>query len=198
MGRGRSRNAWIVLMIATLAFQSPPSGLAADANDILQKLLCHVGQTCNAPPGGATRGLTPVLDRQQQQEAIGKAAQLGGLPSIDLDIYFAFDSAKIARFAIHDLEQLGQALSDPRLGAAHFALVGHTDYHGSVDYNQQLSEARANAIRDFIVIGYRIDPARLQAYGVGALDPKDPSDPFSALNRRVQIVNIGSLTIPKE
>jgi OmpA-OmpF porin, OOP family len=47
---------------------------------------------------------------------------------------------------------------------------GHTDSRGLASANQQLSEARANAVRDYL-IGRGIDGARLKATGYGAGKP---------------------------
>lgn len=170
------------------------------AGEIIEKLLCQSSQACNnevqpVPGTAESRGLTPILDPEQQQQMVSEQAQSGMLPSIDLDIYFPFNSTRITRSALSDLTQLGLALSDRRLSDAHIAIIGHTDHKGSANYNLRLSELRAHAVRDFIVKRFLADPTKLQAYGVGSSEPKVVSNLFSALNRRVQIVNIGRATM---
>ena len=69
---------------------------------------------------------------------------------------------------------------------------GHTDNVGAQDYNQQLSEARAQAVRDAL-IAKGISAERLTAKGYGLSMPVDSNDTEEgrAKNRRVQLTRIG-------
>jgi OOP family OmpA-OmpF porin len=49
-------------------------------------------------------------------------------------------------------------------------VVGHTDRTGGRQANQELSLRRAQAVKDYL-IGQRIDPERIQAEGVGSVQP---------------------------
>ena len=66
---------------------------------------------------------------------------------------------------------------------------GHTDSDGSDDYNQQLSQARAEAYRDAL-IGLGVSPDRLVAEGAGESEPVALNDTpeNKAKNRRVEFV----------
>jgi outer membrane protein OmpA-like peptidoglycan-associated protein len=125
-----------------------------------------------------TRGLTVATEEQQ--------------PQMDMRIQFEFGSAGLTDSARRVLDELGAALQSPELSAYRFSLVGHTDAVGSEAYNLKLSQARARAVRDYLVGNYQVSPERLRASGVGESDPADPADPESALNRRVVITNLGS------
>lgn len=70
-----------------------------------------------------------------------------------------------------------------------FAVEGHTDAKGDADYNQKLSEARAQAVRDFLKTR-GVDQDRLVVAGKGATDLANSDQPFAAENRRVRIVNL--------
>jgi outer membrane protein OmpA-like peptidoglycan-associated protein len=72
-------------------------------------------------------------------------------PSIDLYIPFEYNSDKLKTEALLTLKRLGAALKDPRLGGYRFKIAGHTDAKGSAEYNQKLSERRAEAVRNYIV-----------------------------------------------
>jgi len=101
-----------------------------------------------------------------------------------LDVKFAFDNAGIASGYEADLLKLRQILQDiPEIS---ISLEGHTDWTGTVAYNQKLSEKRANAARDFILKGTTIDPARVTATGYGKSRPIGSNYSFAgrALNRR--------------
>lgn len=72
---------------------------------------------------------------------------------------------------------------------AHVTLVGHTDSSGDAAANLALSQARAAAVRDWLV-ARGIAPARLDAQGVGALAPRDTNatEEGRARNRRVEVL----------
>jgi outer membrane protein OmpA-like peptidoglycan-associated protein len=114
------------------------------------------------------------------------------VPSIDLTVNFAFDSSKLDNETLLTLKRLGTALQDPRLAHFTFLIVGHTDSKGSDEYNQKLSEQRANAVRDHLIFFYDVAPERLAAVGYGKQRLLKPEDPENASNRRVQIINVGS------
>jgi outer membrane protein OmpA-like peptidoglycan-associated protein len=113
------------------------------------------------------------------------------LPSIDLHIPFEFDSDKLTTEALLTLKRLGAALQDSRLSGYRFRIAGHTDAKGSAEYNQKLSERRAEAVRNYLVFQYDIDADRIETVGFGKSQLLDPSKPEDGINRRVQVINIG-------
>jgi outer membrane protein OmpA-like peptidoglycan-associated protein len=112
-------------------------------------------------------------------------------PSIDLYIPFEYNSDKLKTEALLTLKRLGAALKDSRLSGYQFEIAGHTDAKGSVEYNQKLSERRAEAVRDYIVFQYDIERDRIKTVGFGKTQLLDPSKPEDGINRRVQVINIG-------
>jgi outer membrane protein OmpA-like peptidoglycan-associated protein len=114
------------------------------------------------------------------------------LPSVDLEVLFEFDSARMTPAAVEALTPLGHALSDPRLADGQFLIAGHTDGKGRASYNQELSQRRADAVREFLIANFKIDGGRLVAKGFGESRLKNPQQPRAAENRRVQIVNLTS------
>ena len=132
-----------------------------------------------------TRSLT--LDERQEVAAIAKER-----PSIDLEIYFDFNSAEIASKAVPDLMSLGRALTDPGLTGGVFLLSGHTDAKGGPEYNLQLSERRAQSVKAFLIQNFSIANDSLVATGYGKDQLKNQANPFAAENRRVQVTNLQS------
>jgi outer membrane protein OmpA-like peptidoglycan-associated protein len=130
-----------------------------------------------------TRSLS--TDERQKMADIAKDK-----PKIDLEIYFNYNSADIAQRAIPDLEKLGRALSDPDLRGSVFLVSGHTDAKGGEEYNQKLSERRAQAVKKFLMERFNLSDDGLVAAGYGKEQLKNVSDPFGSENRRVQIVNL--------
>ena len=73
-------------------------------------------------------------------------------------------------------------------------VYGHTDDVGTVEYNQELSESRAQTVRDYLV-KTGIDPKIVTAKGLGKSSPRVPgTDSMArAINRRVEIAIIDSV-----
>lgn len=86
-----------------------------------------------------------------------------------------------AKIALHDLAQLMKAHSEIRLH-----IEGHTSAEGDDQFNQKLSQDRAQAAVDFLVNKEGIDPGRLTAVGKGSSEPIDPDKP--ELNRRTEFI----------
>jgi outer membrane protein OmpA-like peptidoglycan-associated protein len=95
------------------------------------------------------------------------------------------------------VEELGKALSDPALKGSTFVVAGHTDAVGSEPFNQDLSERRADAIKQYLTGKFGIPGADLVTVGYGKSRLKDPSAPAAPVNRRVQVVNLNSQTAAK-
>lgn len=169
---------------------------------LIESLRCKGDQReCLAPPPpeARRRGLQAPTKRgisfepftKEERDRIAAEAKAGKLPSADIEVFFDYDRAEITPAAQRTLAPLGQALSDPKLAANRFLLIGHTDAMGGEAYNQSLSERRAGAVKDYLVRTFGIAPERLVSYGRGKSLLKNESDPMAAENRRVQVVNNG-------
>lgn len=112
--------------------------------------------------------------------------------SIDLAVNFEYASAVLTPDARIVLDNLGQALSDAALRDSRFSVAGHTDARGGDAYNLNLSRLRARAVADYLVRQHGIDVQRLDVEGYGRSRLLDPANPASAVNRRVQITNLGN------
>ena len=60
---------------------------------------------------------------------------------------------------------------------------------GNDDYNQALSQKRADAARQYLITQNGIDGKRLTAKGYGKSQLLLPAEPTNELNRRVQFIN---------
>ena len=69
--------------------------------------------------------------------------------SVGADALFDFDRANLRSDATETLEKLGPIIR--RFGTHPIEIDGHTDSIGSLAYNQQLSEARAETVKDWLV-----------------------------------------------
>jgi outer membrane protein OmpA-like peptidoglycan-associated protein len=111
-------------------------------------------------------------------------------PKIDLEINFDYNSANISAKSLPSVQALGRALSNPDLKGSTFVVAGHTDAAGGDAYNQDLSERRADSIKHYLVDKFGIAGTDLVTVGYGKTKLKDPANPLSEVNRRVQVVNI--------
>lgn len=103
------------------------------------------------------------------------------------NIFFDYDKATLLQQSYNELHNLLTALqSHPTMK---IEICGHTDGHGSVDYNQRLSENRAKAVVDYLV-EHGIDIRRLSFKGYGKNRPIDTNatEEGRAHNRRVEFV----------
>lgn len=183
------RTTLAVTVLLGAAILAPAYG-QAQSNPSADAIVKSLTPTEGLSTGG-TRGIrignTPAGPTAPTQAAT-KA------PAVSLNIQFATGSAELTPSATRALDQLGQALGNPTLAAYHFRIEGHTDTVGSADLNKSLSERRAEAVVAYLTSKYQIDPARLQAVGMGengllvATPPQTPE----ARNRRVLVVNVGS------
>jgi outer membrane protein OmpA-like peptidoglycan-associated protein len=124
--------------------------------------------------------------------ALGQAPAIAAreaLPTIDLEVFFEFASAKLSPSAVATLVTLGRTLSDPRLADQTFIIAGYTDGKGKPDYNMWLSQLRADTVRQALITDFKIDPSRLIAKGYGKTKFKNNSNPLANENRRVQVIN---------
>lgn len=89
--------------------------------------------------------------------------------------------------AMHgDLDRLANFLIDHP--TYRLNISGHTDSQGKEDSNLRLSQARADAIKAYLIYQFKIDAARINAHGYGSSKPivEEASDDHRKLNRRVE------------
>jgi OmpA-OmpF porin, OOP family len=146
-----------------------------------------------AAPRDERRGLVKVEDAAPGESPVEPERPAAAAPlSIAFhNIQFAIGSSELTPLARTQLDELGAALASPELRGFRFELVGHTDAKGSREYNQTLSERRASAAREYLVLN-GIEPGRLVAIGHGMDFPSRAHDPYAAENRRVEIRNLGA------
>lgn len=67
-------------------------------------------------------------------------------------------------------------------------VTGYTDNRGDVPYNRKLSEARANAVKQYF-IQHGVAPWRITTVGMGEADPITTNNTSKgrALNRRIEV-----------
>lgn len=99
------------------------------------------------------------------------------------NVLFASGSAELLPVSSDELDRLAELLT--KAGAFKVAIAGHTDDVGGIGTNQQLSEARAAAVKTYLV-GKGIAADRITTAGYGESRPvaENTSDEGRARNRR--------------
>jgi outer membrane protein OmpA-like peptidoglycan-associated protein len=137
-----------------------------------------------------------IKNRTTRSLSAGEREQIAEIakekPSIDLEITFDYNSAKLSEKSMPAVAALGKALTNPDLKGTTFVLAGHTDAKGGDTYNQDLSERRADTLKKYLIDKYGIAAADLVTVGYGKTKLKNSGSPDADENRRVQIVNMAS------
>lgn len=114
-----------------------------------------------------------------------------GTRSVLRNIYFNFDKATFQDNSYNELNKLEGMMAENT--GMQIEISGHTDNIGTKDYNKQLSQRRANAVKDYLV-KKGVDARRITAVGYGEERPlasNDDEKEGRELNRRVEFKVIG-------
>jgi outer membrane protein OmpA-like peptidoglycan-associated protein len=133
----------------------------------------------------------PVPDAAHGSDVI--AGQLQKACHVELSgIYFNTGSATLLPESQPALRNIAQAVLQSKQSV--LEIEGHTDNIGTAQFNQGLSQQRAQAVRQALVSRFAIPPGRLTARGFGFMCPVDSNDTVEgrAHNRRVELACAGA------
>jgi OOP family OmpA-OmpF porin len=108
--------------------------------------------------------------------------------TISLNVEFDTDKAIVKDKYYDDIKRVADFMKQYPDSTA--AIEGHTDNVDTAEYNQKLSESRANSVRQYIIDKFGIDSSRLTAAGYGLSRPIASNDTEEGRqkNRRVEAV----------
>jgi OOP family OmpA-OmpF porin len=155
-----------------------------------REVVREVGRPAAPPPDSDGDGIADSLDHCPDTLAGGAVDPSGCLIRADQtivigDVNFEHDSARLTPSAEESLGRVAASLHlEPDV---RFEIAGHTDGDGSDEYNDRLSQARANSVLRFLT-GRGIAAERMSAHGYGERQPIDTNDTADgrARNRRVE------------
>jgi len=124
--------------------------------------------------------------------------ELLNLPTFTVNIDFDNDTPVVRPSSYQTVGRIADALVNSSLLPYSFLIVGHTDSNGRREANVQLSQRRADAIRDSLVNTFKISSKRLQSLGLGEEQFVDQAHPTSPANLQIQIVTIAKLPEQRE
>jgi outer membrane protein OmpA-like peptidoglycan-associated protein len=153
-----------------------------------------LGAGIGAAVGGLSGyGIGAYMDKQEQDLRAAMAASDAAsiqrtqdvlTATFKSEVLFDYNSATLKPGAYPEIDRVAGVLNN--YPQTNIRVEGHTDASGSEAYNQQLSERRAEAVRN-AMIQRGVDPRRITAVGYGESQPISSID---AMNRRVNIVII--------
>ena len=133
-----------------------------------------------------SRDACPNTPRNYAVDARGCPIIEEEVARITLDVEFEFDRSEVRSQYFQEIRQVADFLSEHDDVVA--VLEGHTDNVGDEAYNQDLSERRANAVREVLIERFDVNAARITARGYGESRPIASNDTREgrAENRRVE------------
>jgi OOP family OmpA-OmpF porin len=114
-----------------------------------------------APVAKAEPAPAPVAAPEPPRPVIQKL-------TLSTDVLFDFNKAELKDAGKERLDQLAEEIKDARVDE--IVATGHADRIASDDYNQKLSEQRAQAVREYLASKVE-DPNRVTAEGKGESQP---------------------------
>jgi len=154
--------------------------LGRDPKDENTHALCPPEPASLASPEDVLDALSAGNGRFQQRA--------DGSVALEVDVNFAFNSSVITSEYDSELGVAAQTLRDnPQIRAT---VEGHTDSVGTDQYNQWLSERRAEAVRELLIAHDGVNASQINAVGYGESKPiaDNNTEAGRAQNRRVELV----------
>lgn len=144
--------------------------------------------------GLAGGGVGYYMDQQemklrQQLESTGVSVTRNGneiILNMPSNVTFPTDQSSIRPESYNVLNSVVLVLKE--YDKTNIRITGHTDSDGSFEHNQQLSNARAQAVSSYFT-AQGVNPGRISASGLGETQPiaSNSTDAGKAQNRRVEI-----------
>ncbi|MFV0574463.1 MAG: OmpA family protein [Vibrio sp.] len=128
-------------------------------------------------------GITYHFGQPAPQVVPAAAPEPDRILYVDSDLFFSTDSSEIA-----DPTPLNGIAEDLQAQPEDVLVIGHTDSTGSEEYNQKLSEKRAQSVSDYLQT-QGIGDSQIRSEGKGELEPiaDNSTAEGRAKNRRVEI-----------
>jgi len=106
--------------------------------------------------------------------------------NVTLNVEFEYKKAEVREQYVDEINKVADFLKD--FPEKTVTIAGHTDSIASEQYNQKLSEERANAVRQVLIEKFGIDGARITAVGYGETKPiaDNETEEGRQKNRRVE------------
>jgi len=123
---------------------------------------------------------TNAIDEQIKSKADNKTVNGGSINNV----YFAFNSTYITPAMEREIAQTATTLKKNK--NLKCQIFGNSSDEGSPEYNEQLSQKRAEAVMNLLITEFKIDEARLSIINNGSKEPL--AENIKKINRRVDLI----------
>ncbi|MBI1226696.1 MAG: OmpA family protein [Bacteroidetes bacterium] len=163
-----------------------------------------LGAIIGATVGGATgavigRKMDKQAEEMKKKVPDAKVERVGEgiVVEFNNNILFGFDSYELSAAAKSNLNQLATILKD--YPDTDIEIQGHTDSKGSDSYNLNLSNQRANSVRNYLA-SMQIARSRMNTVGYGESAPEydNSTEEGRSQNRRVEFLITANEKMKKE
>lgn len=136
--------------------------------------MSNVRNSQNDPLAGKLIGLEVVERKQALESQLSSAITKDESDAIKLEnVFFEAASASLADDSKYELDHLAELLNAN--ANVTVEISGHTDDTGDYASNLEMSQNRADAVRDYLISG-GVDASRLTAVGYGDRNPVDSNE----------------------
>jgi outer membrane protein OmpA-like peptidoglycan-associated protein len=130
------------------------------------------------PDGDGTARAIQVAGQNVEGILSGLTKGTGASRRLSLpgNLTFGYDDAEVSMDGRRELEKIAEAFRKflgPDLQKSTFIVEGHTDPTGTPEYNQGLSERRAESVKAWFVVNMGLQPDMIQTVGYGATRPAE-------------------------
>ncbi len=142
---------------------------------------------CPLPVDRDGDGVYDDVDRCPDSEPGALVDEYGCQVVLTLLLQFDTNRADIRPEHIKDMDAAAAFIN--KYPGKKILVAGHTDSDGSAEYNQLLSQKRADAVRDYLIKNYNLEGTNIMARGYGESRPiaDNSSAAGKQQNRRVEI-----------
>ena len=156
-----------------------------------------IGAAAGAVAGGLTGGaIGNYMDKQEasMRQSLADVEGASVQRNMDMlavtfksDVLFAVNSSSLKPGSYDELDRVAKVLN--QYPQTTISIGGHTDSTGTEEYNQKLSERRAEVVKNALA-GMGVNPSRMTAIGYGESKPVADNNIEAGrqMNRRVEIL----------
>lgn len=156
-----------------------------------------IGGAAGALAGGLTGGaIGNYMDKQEaaMRQSLANVEGASVQRNMDMlavtfksDVLFGVNSSSLKPGAYDELDRVSKVLN--QYPQTSIIISGHTDSTGTEEYNQKLSERRAEVVKNALA-GMGVNPSRMTSVGYGESKPVTDNSTESGrqMNRRVEII----------
>jgi len=151
------------------------------------QVITQAGYGCGIYPGNKAVTAPRAIDEESIQEIFGKALEIQPELPLHFLLYCKVDKAELDDPSIALIPEIMHAIKER--DSVDIGIVGHTDTRGTKNYNYELSEKRALAVKNML-LSEGVHPDVLEITYRGEEDPliKTGDNVYERRNRRVEVI----------